>query len=501
MNKPKTFTKRYFYYSLLSSFSLSLMAFISMFFLFQANEESEQFVIDKTIVIICLIISLVIYLTSIIYNYFYYKTSNYYFNDKGIVCKKGFLFKKTSLIEYTKIHTVNKKQGLVQKLFDIAFLLIDSGATQNSEKEEIIIIERSFIIDDLIKTIKEKQEEGIEETSEEKEKKEQTNLYNFTSKTKFIYSLLTVLSAIFIVTIVIIIFLIGITTLSKWINFEEGGVIMLIWMIVLGYIGISCVSFIRSIIISMVGFYNFSIYRDNKTITISYGLFEKNNNSFNIDRIKAVIVKTGIIKRLFNYVTIELEVIGYSNNDSNNEKGKEKVFIPLCHKREVNNYIERIIGSDYLPTPKMHNCKSYLALWSWKVLITTLIIAFIYALGLIWILTFDKALLLPISLICLLVTIVIDFFIIVTSYLKYRFEGISINNDTICLYHGGVFQKTTVFLKRHIIGIEEVATPRRKQKKISTYIIHFRSNADDNEAIVEIQDESLKTELLNSLKY
>ena len=51
------------------------------------------------------------------------------------------LFKKRSVIELRKIHAVNQKHGLIQRMFGISVLLVDSGSTNTAMNAEIMIYE------------------------------------------------------------------------------------------------------------------------------------------------------------------------------------------------------------------------------------------------------------------------------------------------------------------------------------------------------------------------
>ena len=127
MNK---FTKKLIPYKAFISFLLCIVIYAFYVFSFMGEiSETEEIDINamRIIALVGLGIFLVVYLCMLVYYYLYQRTSGYEFTDKGIIATRGVLFKKKSFLEYHKIHTVNKKQGIIQKLFKISYLLIDSG--------------------------------------------------------------------------------------------------------------------------------------------------------------------------------------------------------------------------------------------------------------------------------------------------------------------------------------------------------------------------------------
>jgi uncharacterized membrane protein YdbT with pleckstrin-like domain len=135
----KRFDKGYVYSSLLSDFFSSLV-FVLIFLkdLFLEEEATPEDVIQA--LPLFAIGFAVVYLGFIAYRILFYRTSGYELTDKEIKCKKGVLFRKNSVLDYRKIHAINKKQGLIQRVFGIAVLTVDSGSTNTSHQAEIVII-------------------------------------------------------------------------------------------------------------------------------------------------------------------------------------------------------------------------------------------------------------------------------------------------------------------------------------------------------------------------
>ena len=104
------------------------------------------------------------------------------------------------------MHAINKKQGIIQKLFGIAILTVDSGSTNTAYSAEITVIEKSTVVDELIDELKRRQAGKPAVSIGESEEPacppaEKANLYSFTSKLKMIYSALNLCSTAFVFVI------------------------------------------------------------------------------------------------------------------------------------------------------------------------------------------------------------------------------------------------------------------------------------------------------------
>ena len=137
----KRFDKGYIYSALLSDFFgclVILFIFLKDFFL---DDEAKAEDIIAAIPFFA-IAFIVIFLCFIVDRIMYYKTSGYELTETEIKCKRGVFFRKRSVLEYRKVHAINKKQNLFHRIFRIAVLTVDSGSTNTSGQAEITIIEK-----------------------------------------------------------------------------------------------------------------------------------------------------------------------------------------------------------------------------------------------------------------------------------------------------------------------------------------------------------------------
>ena len=88
---------------------------------------------------------------------------------------------------------------------------------------------------------------------------------------------------------------------------------------------------------------------------------------------------------------------------------------------------------------------------------------------------------------------------LINAYLNFKTSGIAFNNDKVTVYSGGMNKTITVFKTINLVSVEDITTPLRKRKGIITLVLHLKTNSHSNEIKVQIQKDSLTTQLENLL--
>ncbi len=505
----KKFDKGYFYYSLVSSLASAfviLLAFINI-------TSDDEFSFNLPFI---LGVYAVIYIVMVIHAALYVKTSGYELTDIEIRCKQGVLFRKSAVLQYAKVHAVNKKQGLIQRIFGIAVLSVDSGATANAFKAEIMIIEKTATVDRLMVEIKQRQE-GKNDVSYDVEAQQantenRQNLYYFTSKLKLAYSAITVCTALLCllvlgaVAIVLISVAAYILKSSVYLSLGElalGTVIITVIALILS----SVLGLIGGVMTSFLGYHDFKIFRNRDDIEVNYGLFVRHTNNFKFNRIKAIRINQGPIKKLFGFASAGLEVVGYGNdggngNNNNNNNIAPGVLLPLCKAKNINRVIENILP-DYTPDTIENKSKSYPAfiLWSFFGVSVTFIAVFAVVLTLMVMFSVSADIIIKVGLLFALVLAAVLLVTAVFSIFRYRNAGLTIGKDKLTIQNGILVKTNTVINRKDLIAIEKITTPLRKAKGIYSYKIHFFTNALTNTVTVGNLDVSIANQLEDFLKY
>lgn len=500
----KKFDRGYIYSSLVSDFFATVIIFFAFFgdFFFEEESAARENVIAAIPYLV--IAFLALYFAFITYRILYYKTSGYELTETEIKCKRGVLFRKQSVLEYTRIHAVNKKQNLFHRIFGIAVLTVDSGSTNTSHQAEITVIEKNSTVDFLMAELNSAKECGRKETVEKPKEElllsENDSLYSFTSAKKMLYTLINIASTVFFTAIfaALTILVLSVCKLMSKQDFlgTWGQYFMYAALITVGAMLLfSIFSFIGCMINSFVRYYKFSISKVNGNIQISYGLLEKHTNTFNYSRIKAVKISQGLVQRALGFATIKLEVIGYTEQ-TGSENSDIGVLVPFCKYGEVAEILNRILP-DYVPDNKKTNSPSFFPFVSWFLLL------FGAVSGLTLFLTSVVMLILRASEAAILLTLLsllgaaalILIIKLVSAILAYKTNGISFSDGKITAYSGGFLKTASVFYKRNLIAAENVTTPLRKKAGIRSLVIHLKTNSTSNEIKVHIQKDNISDEL------
>ena len=499
----KRFDKGYIYSAFLSDLLRSLViVFILLNDIFLGDEAQAADIIEA--IPIFVIAFVLIYSCFIIYRILYYKTSGYELTQTEIQCNRGVLFKKHSVLDYKKIHAINKKQSIIHRIFGIAILTVDSGSTNTAHQAEITIIEKSKIVDALLNELNALRESGVRATDDSKEElllSDDDSLYRFSSKRKMLYTLINIASTSFFTALfgVLAIIVIGICkmvlhldTLGTWGEYFLVSILITVVAMLL----FSIFSFIGCMIHSFIGYHRFTITKRGNDIQISFGLLERHTNTFSYDRIKAVKISQGLVQRMLGFASIKLEVIGYTNSDESDNNAEIGVLVPFCKYDEVNEILGKVLP-DYIPDEKQTRAVSYFPFVSWFGLFLGIITGVILLQAIVAMLIFDvsSSVILAFTLAVVGVGVVLLAVKALSSALAYQTNGIAIRNGKTTAYYGGFTKNITVFMSKNLIAVENVTTPLRKKAGITSLVMHIKTNATSNEIKVHIQSAELSEKL------
>ena len=508
----KRFDKGYIYSSLLSDLFGSLVVVFIFLKDFFFNDEANPGDIIAAIPIFA-IAFIAIYLCFTVYRILYYKTSGYELTEKEIKCNRGVLFRKRSVLDYKKVHAINKKQNLFHRIFGIAILTVDSGSTNTSHQAEITIIEKDKIVDALLNELNTLKEGGARNAESIQPKDElllsdEDSLYCFTSGKKMLYTLINIASTAFFTALFAVsaIIVIGICKLMLQQNFlgTWGQYFLYAFLITVGAMLLfSMFSLIGCLIHSFVGYYKFKITKRGNDIQISYGLLEKHTNTFSYDRIKAVKITQGLVQRMLGFASIRLEVIGYTNNAGDDNKNADLgVLVPFCKYDEIGEILGKVLP-DYVPDKKRTKSMSYFSFISWFALILGIITGVVLLQVTLSMLIFNvsSSVMVAVAVAIAGVGIIILAVKALSAILSYQNNGLAISSGKITAYYGGFTKHVTVFMSKNLIAAENVTTPLRQKAGITSLVMHLKTNALSNEVKVHIQDDKLAKEIEQILRF
>lgn len=502
----KRFDKGYIFSGLLSDlFSSLVIVFLFLDNIILDDEASPE---DLRAAIPFFAIGFaVVYLCFIVYRILYYRTSGYELTENEIKCNRGVLFRKRSVLDYKKVHAINKRQTLFHRIFGIAVLTIDSGSTNTSHQAEITIIEKDKVVDVLLNKLNTLKESGTQnaESAQPKDElllSEEDSLYSFSSAKKLLFTLINIASTAFVTAVfaVLAAIVLGICKLMLQQDFlgTWGQYFLFAFLITLGAVLLfSAFSLIGCLVHSFVGYYNFKITKRGNDIQISYGLLEKHTNTFGCDRIKAVKISQSLVQRMLGFASIRLEVIGYTVNSGDDDKNAGLgVLVPFCKYDEIGEILGRVLP-DYVPDKKQTKSISYFSFLSWFTLILGIVTGVVFLQATIPMLLFgvSSSVTLAVSLGIFGAGAILLAVKALSAALSYRNNGLAISNGKITAYYGGFTKNVTVFMARNLIAAENVTTPLRQKAGITSLVMHLKTNALSNEIKVHMQEDRLAEEI------
>lgn len=488
----KKFDRGYIRYSFISSLFTSLLIVVAIYgYLFDDLEIEAGF---AALVPYLAGLYVLIYIAQVVYAALYVRTSGYMLTEKDVQCRRGVLFRKSSVLTYDKIHAVNKKQGLIQKLFGIAVLTVDSGSTTNAFSAEITVIEKAHVVDALMREIECRQAgEDVPSQPVDSAVTPADNLYHFSSKLQWVYAGLSVAGAAIGLLILGAFALIGVGVFlfvmrgSANLSGVEWLLAVLIGTVALTVV-VSIFSLIGGVLSSFVAYHRFCVTHNRDTVEIRYGLFVQQTNRFQYDRIKALKIDQGPIKRLFGFVSAGLEVVGYGVDNNQNGNNQNNVaapgmLLPLCEAKNVNQVVGNILP-DYVPAPITHRAASFGAFICWPLLITAIVCGAVMLSALIVLLLLSVNILWAVA-IAVAAWLCVAVWLLISAALQYRHAGMTVGDTMLTLQNGALVRRTTVIHRKDIVGVEYITTLLRQKHNVYTCKIHFFSNAASNTVVVK----------------
>ncbi len=265
-------------------------------------------------------------------NFFIVKVNSIY-HEEGV-----FSIKKIE-IPLDRINTIDISQKLLERLFKVATIKIDTGDTSTSGSELKFTLNKNRA-ESLRNILLKNQEYDSQKTQDN---------YHYIIDTKhlFIYSLISnsLFKGIGLLFVAEQFFedylksFININT-SKYINqLEKNDLYHSITIIIFLLFVLIFISIFLSIIYNVFKYYNFKLWADEKNIYVNYGIANKKNYSFDKTKVKGIHIKQSILMQHFKFFTLEIENIGYGD-----EKGEKAILYPICSDSLKKDIFKNILG-------------------------------------------------------------------------------------------------------------------------------------------------------------
>lgn len=431
-----------------------------------------------------------------------------FFIDKNsLIYIKGIISKKKLEIPFDKINTFDVGRNLIDRVFQVCTVKIDSGAVKLGQTEINlkVKVEDAEKLRDIILCIKKEsineQEEvnlNIESDISKNEKKllfertiliKELVLYAVT-KGKLIWSI----GAFFIVMEYLekIIKIAETPFIEKIINYIKFNLEVMskesIFKLAIVFLAIFAVVYIfvtvLFILYELVRLYKFTIKTDRNNIYISYGLIKFKEYSIPIDKIHALRYKQGLIQQKLGVFNLEAVTIGYGD-----EEKEKAILYPIANKKLLEDIINKNLPS----------FKSKLEINKPPIrALSRFIFKEIIQISVIIALTFlvNKDMYINVRLI---ISLILIFISIAIGYLKYRNTTIGVDSRVLLCSSGGISKVTTIIKQDSIQSVQVINGPFHKIKKVLDFKIDIYTNKISEIVVIKNMDKKLENTINHNL--
>ncbi|MGL4773332.1 MAG: PH domain-containing protein [Clostridium sp.] len=436
---------------------------------------------------------------SVIVSILSWLTIKFYIDGDELVYKKGIIFKKKIEVPFNKINTVDIRKTIIDKIFKVCTVKIDSGATEDGQEIKINISSLDAIeLKRIILSSKSEEIEGLEgEEVPEVKEREEIIKRTITFKELALYAvtkgkLLWAIGAFFVVTQFVqqIDEILETKMIDDALNSIDVDFIFtqnltnillgIVVMFIFSYILISLIF----LVVETLRLYNFTLSSDGKNIKISYGALTTKEYSIPIEKIHALRYKQGMLQQLIGVYNLEAVTIGYG--DEQNEKA---ILYPIANKKFMDETISlllpELVGVKVISKPPKRALSRFIIK---RNLIPLTVIAPIFMI--VW---HDYMLK---KIIIVGVVILINSFL---GYINYKNTSLGFDEKTIVGSSGSILKMTTIIKQSSVQSIETKQGPFHRRKKVFDMKIDIYTNNFGEVVTIKNMDDSLEEPLRNSL--
>lgn len=395
-----------------------------------------------------------------------YHTHTFTLSPENIILYKGLINKKETEIAYDRIQTVKQRQWFFFKPFNVIEILIETAGGSSKEAEASL----TAVQYTLIKKIESYRLNTDDNRTHVVPEKKTAAAHFKLSNTEILLYALTDLTAILIVgTIATFIFewlpeslFLEITSV---IDYFQGMLLILLLLIGIGFV--VALSLLKNFIL----FYNFQAYREEDTLTISYGLFERKTQKIPLSKIQGIRLHKQIIRRYLKRSTVELVIMGGQEKEGEGLNTKKVYLFPLIDEASVYSEMHQFLPDVAVNEPVIEKVSQdrLWYFWRWVLAIgIPLVIASFY---------FNK--LIGAASLFVLVSA------LAMQWKKSRVQGYSIQDNTlICLQQFQWLSTVQLFIAQNNVQAFSHSTTLWLEKKD---ISHLKVSYKEGELAMETQ--------------
>ncbi len=419
------------------------------------------------IAIFIVVLGVVLSIYSIISFYKYY----FYIKDDKLVVHKGVLKKTVLEIPFDRIQSINNEQNLIHRIFSVIKLNVDTAGSAKEEvqlyaiKEDVADHLREYILNN--KKVSVESNEIIEIETSDKQSEEKEKIFSLS-----VLQLLKVgITANHLRSFGLILFFffsvsddleeIGLDILSKAEEYLPVAQVILQSVFMIFFLGVLFlgVSFIVSVVSTILKYYGLTMYRIGDGFIIESGLLNRKQHAAKDSKIQILSWSQNLLERIAGIYTVIMQQA--SSVSAGNIKNARAAGLSYNDVSSVSRYIFEENYSE-LASIDWKSINSYYAYklivrWTW-ILVIPILVSFL-----------DN------NYKPLLFVVPIYIIIIWSCILRYRKKQYGLSDHLIAV-RGGAFGHELSLMELHKVqNIKITQTPFQRRRKLSSISIHTAS--------------------------
>lgn len=395
--------------------------------------------------------------------------------NNEVLFQTGLINKRKLEVPFDKINTIDINRNIIDRIFNISTLKIDTGAVKDLGQEIKIKVKekdaysiRNYINGEVKESINETTDSYIQHNSKIFSR-------TITFKEILIYSvskskILWALGGIFFLNDLILnieeTFNLSVTNnVVDGIDIEKlfsNGLLKSILITSIFLIVIYLLITIIYIIYEVVRLYDFTITNDINDIKIKYGLLTIKEYSIPKDKIYAIRYKQNLFQQLFKIFQIEVVTIGYGD-----DKNEQAILFPVANKKFINSTLNLIVpnfkfeGEYNVPT------KNVLSRFIFK---RSLILIMFFIIPLYFIIPSN------LNIIKIIISIILILYNMLLGYINYKNTSLGVNEKLLVTSSGSIPKVTTLIKQEYLQSVEIKENPFQRRKGVCDFKLDIYSN-------------------------
>lgn len=385
----------------------------------------------------------------------------YWFEDNELRIEYGLFIKKKRYIPFERIQSLNYTESILHRPLNLVKVKIETAGSGNSQEAEaeltaITKVAASRIEKELAEAKKRKQGIPIEENDEtdiddrQIENMNAVSIYKMTLKDLLI--LATTSGGIGVIFSGLAVFFFQFSDLIPYERLYEEMMMFLkfgFFLVAISVFVVLLIAWLSSVILTVLNYYEFTIWKDEDHIVLTRGLLEKKKVSLPIARVQGIRIVENPLRQIFGYCTVFVESAGGSIS----EKDQRIVLFPFIKKKRLNQYLEILFPNlqteaSWVVSPEKAKPFYYRLDFIWMIPVILGVSYFYFPYGLL------SLLLIPT--------------LIIFGLWQHRSAGYSITGHQLFLRYRGFSKFTFLIEKKRMQSLEVTQSPFQKNRSLAS---------------------------------